>query len=225
MSSLCFQLVFSFSDKLFSLLIKDIEAMDPSILKGERSSGKKPKVPGEQSGIFSSRMSCNKCDTVTFYFRYINANNWLCFSSQLEIGLLLANSQVVFEKSETSSMTLVGECCLILLLLVCVNLQLLKMVTAMLESPQTRFCHHWLRFDVIPLEGRFLPVLSGLHCQWHNDNCVCVCVLQVNLRPENLSSPSSTQTGTLKRWVLEASTKSFLTSSAEPLPPESSHQI
>lgn len=75
MSSLCFQLVFSFSDKLFSLLIKDIEAMDPSILKGERSSGKKPKVPGEQSGIFSSRMSCDKCDTVTFYFRYINANN------------------------------------------------------------------------------------------------------------------------------------------------------
>uniref|UniRef100_A0A3Q3VR09 Vesicle-fusing ATPase n=1 Tax=Mola mola TaxID=94237 RepID=A0A3Q3VR09_MOLML len=64
------QLVFSFCDKLFSLLIKDIEAMDPSILKGEGTPGKKPKI---------------------------------------EIGLLLANSQVIFEKSETSSLTLVGK--------------------------------------------------------------------------------------------------------------------
>ncbi|KAK5851189.1 hypothetical protein PBY51_002004 [Eleginops maclovinus] len=64
------QLVFSFCDKLFGLLIKDIEAMDPSILKGENGSGKKPKI---------------------------------------EIGLLLGNSQVIFEKSETSSMTLVGK--------------------------------------------------------------------------------------------------------------------
>uniref|UniRef100_A0A674NX74 Vesicle-fusing ATPase n=1 Tax=Takifugu rubripes TaxID=31033 RepID=A0A674NX74_TAKRU len=64
------QLAFSFSDKLFSLLIKDIEAMDPSILRGKQSTGKKPK---------------------------------------LDIGLLLANSQVIFEKSETSSMTLVGK--------------------------------------------------------------------------------------------------------------------
>ncbi|KAM9336081.1 vesicle-fusing ATPase-like [Symphorus nematophorus] len=64
------QLVFSFCDKLFGLLIKDIEAMDPSILKGDHSSGKKPKI---------------------------------------EIGLLLANSQVLFEKSESSSMTLVGK--------------------------------------------------------------------------------------------------------------------
>ncbi|XP_042364017.1 vesicle-fusing ATPase-like [Plectropomus leopardus] len=64
------QLVFSFCDKLFGLLIKDIEAMDPSVLKGERGSGKKPKI---------------------------------------EIGLLLPNSQVIFEKSETSSMTLVGK--------------------------------------------------------------------------------------------------------------------
>lgn len=39
-----FQLVFSFCDKLFNLLIKDIEAMDPSILKGENASGKKQKV-------------------------------------------------------------------------------------------------------------------------------------------------------------------------------------
>uniref|UniRef100_A0AAQ4QF12 Vesicle-fusing ATPase n=1 Tax=Gasterosteus aculeatus aculeatus TaxID=481459 RepID=A0AAQ4QF12_GASAC len=33
-----------FCDKLFSLLIKDIEAMDPSILMGEQASGKKPKI-------------------------------------------------------------------------------------------------------------------------------------------------------------------------------------
>ncbi|KAL6094522.1 nsf [Pungitius sinensis] len=64
------QLVFSFSDKLFGLVIKDIEAMDPSILKGEQGTGKKPKI---------------------------------------EIGLLLGNSQVIFEKSETSSMTLIGK--------------------------------------------------------------------------------------------------------------------
>ncbi|KAK5881595.1 hypothetical protein CesoFtcFv8_022375 [Champsocephalus esox] len=64
------QLVFSFCDKLFGLLIKDIEAMDPSILRGENEPGKKPKI---------------------------------------EIGLLLGNSQVIFEKSETSSITLVGK--------------------------------------------------------------------------------------------------------------------
>lgn len=38
------QMVFSFCDKLFGLMIKDIEAMDPSILKGEPASGKKQKV-------------------------------------------------------------------------------------------------------------------------------------------------------------------------------------
>lgn len=64
------QLVFSFCDKLFGLVIKDIEAMDPSILKAEQPSGKKQKI---------------------------------------EIGLLLGNSQVVFEKSESSSLTLVGK--------------------------------------------------------------------------------------------------------------------
>ncbi|XP_028286729.1 vesicle-fusing ATPase-like isoform X2 [Parambassis ranga] len=65
------QFVFSFCDKLFGLLIKDMEGMDPGILKGEHSaSGKKHKI---------------------------------------EIGLLLGNSQVIFEKSETSSMTLVGK--------------------------------------------------------------------------------------------------------------------
>ncbi|XP_062234881.1 vesicle-fusing ATPase-like [Platichthys flesus] len=64
------QLGFSFCDKLFGLVIKDIEAMDPSILRGEQASGKKPKI---------------------------------------EIGLLLGNSQVIFEKSETSSMTLIGK--------------------------------------------------------------------------------------------------------------------
>ncbi|XP_075950239.1 vesicle-fusing ATPase-like isoform X1 [Anarhichas minor] len=64
------QFVFSFCDKVFGLLIKDIEAMDPSILKGEQASGKKPKI---------------------------------------QIGLLLGNSQVIFEKSETSSLTLIGK--------------------------------------------------------------------------------------------------------------------
>ncbi|KAG5855115.1 hypothetical protein ANANG_G00045520 [Anguilla anguilla] len=64
------QLVFSFCDKLFGLLIKDIEAMDPSILKGEPASGKKHKI---------------------------------------DIGLLLGNSQVIFEKAESSSLTLVGK--------------------------------------------------------------------------------------------------------------------
>uniref|UniRef100_A0A8C1SMT4 Vesicle-fusing ATPase n=1 Tax=Cyprinus carpio TaxID=7962 RepID=A0A8C1SMT4_CYPCA len=39
------QLVFSFCDKLFGLVIKDIEAMDPSILTGETASGKKQKLP------------------------------------------------------------------------------------------------------------------------------------------------------------------------------------
>ncbi|XP_071318615.1 vesicle-fusing ATPase-like [Trachinotus anak] len=64
------QLVFSCCDKLFGLVIKDIEAMDPSILKGENASGKKQKI---------------------------------------EIGLLLGNSQVIFEKAESSSMTLIGK--------------------------------------------------------------------------------------------------------------------
>ncbi|XP_033911525.1 vesicle-fusing ATPase isoform X2 [Acipenser ruthenus] len=64
------QLVFSFNDKLFGLLVKDIEAMDPSILKGEPASGKKHKI---------------------------------------DIGLILGNSQVVFEKADSSSLTLVGK--------------------------------------------------------------------------------------------------------------------
>ncbi|CAK6964984.1 vesicle-fusing ATPase-like [Scomber scombrus] len=50
--------------------MKDMEAMDPSILSGQNASGKKPKI---------------------------------------NIGLLLPNSQVIFEKSETSSMTLIGK--------------------------------------------------------------------------------------------------------------------
>uniref|UniRef100_A0A6Q2XG11 Vesicle-fusing ATPase n=1 Tax=Esox lucius TaxID=8010 RepID=A0A6Q2XG11_ESOLU len=64
------QMVFSFCDKLFGLVIKDIEAMDSSILKGEPASGKKQKI---------------------------------------EIGLLVGNSQVIFEKAESSSLTLVGK--------------------------------------------------------------------------------------------------------------------
>ncbi|KAK3552376.1 hypothetical protein QTP86_011271 [Hemibagrus guttatus] len=64
------QLVYSFCDKLFGLMVKDIEAMDASILKGETATGKKQKI---------------------------------------EIGLLVGNSQVIFEKAENSSLTLVGK--------------------------------------------------------------------------------------------------------------------
>uniref|UniRef100_A0A3B3ZJD2 Vesicle-fusing ATPase n=1 Tax=Periophthalmus magnuspinnatus TaxID=409849 RepID=A0A3B3ZJD2_9GOBI len=64
------QLVFNYCDKLFNLNIKDMEAMDPSILKGKKGSGDKQKI---------------------------------------DIGLLIGNSQVIFEKSETSSVTLTGR--------------------------------------------------------------------------------------------------------------------
>ncbi|XP_078079887.1 vesicle-fusing ATPase [Mustelus asterias] len=64
------QLVFSFNDKLFGLLVKDMEAMDPSILKGEPASGKRQKI---------------------------------------DLGLAIANSQVIFEKSDSSSLTLIGK--------------------------------------------------------------------------------------------------------------------
>ncbi|XP_042250058.1 vesicle-fusing ATPase isoform X1 [Thunnus albacares] len=65
------QLVFSFCDKLFGLVVKDIEAMDASILKGEPASGKK--------------------------------------QQKIDIGLMIGNSQVIFEKAESSSLTLVGK--------------------------------------------------------------------------------------------------------------------
>ncbi|XP_067825200.1 vesicle-fusing ATPase isoform X1 [Heptranchias perlo] len=64
------QLVFSFNDKLFGLVVKDIEAMDPSILKGEQTSSKQQKI---------------------------------------DLGLAIANSQVIFEKVESSSLTLIGK--------------------------------------------------------------------------------------------------------------------
>ncbi|XP_060059278.1 vesicle-fusing ATPase isoform X2 [Erinaceus europaeus] len=64
------QLVFNFNEKLFGLLVKDIEAMDPSILKGEPASGKKQKI---------------------------------------EVGLVVGNSQVAFEKAENSSLNLIGK--------------------------------------------------------------------------------------------------------------------
>ncbi|RVE59905.1 hypothetical protein OJAV_G00193500 [Oryzias javanicus] len=63
------QLVFSFADKLFNLVVKEIEAMDAGILKGERHAG----------------------------------------TSKKKIGLLLANSQVIFEKSENSAVVLIGK--------------------------------------------------------------------------------------------------------------------
>ncbi|KAK2832849.1 hypothetical protein Q5P01_016738 [Channa striata] len=65
------QLVFSFCDKLFGLMVKDIEVMDTSILKGEPASGKK--------------------------------------QQKIDIGLMVGNSQVIFEKAENSSLTLVGK--------------------------------------------------------------------------------------------------------------------
>ncbi|XP_063090042.1 vesicle-fusing ATPase-like [Cavia porcellus] len=64
------QLVFSFNEKLFGLLVKDIEAMDPSILKGEAVTGKRQKI---------------------------------------EVGLVVGNSQVAFEKAEKSSLNLIGK--------------------------------------------------------------------------------------------------------------------
>ncbi|XP_067412303.1 vesicle-fusing ATPase isoform X3 [Emydura macquarii macquarii] len=64
------QLVFSFNDKLFGLLVKDIEAMDPSILKGEPGTSKKQKI---------------------------------------DVGLVVGNSQVAFEKAENSSLNLTGK--------------------------------------------------------------------------------------------------------------------
>ncbi|EPY86404.1 hypothetical protein CB1_000313001 [Camelus ferus] len=69
------QLVFSFNEKLFGLLVKDIEAMDPSILKGEPATGKRQKL----------------------------------FSSLIEVGLVVGNSQVAFEKAENSSLNLIGK--------------------------------------------------------------------------------------------------------------------
>ncbi|XP_005725875.1 vesicle-fusing ATPase-like isoform X1 [Pundamilia nyererei] len=64
------QLVLSFCEKLFILVVKDMEAMDPSILRGGHGSGKKQKI---------------------------------------DIGLLVANSQVIFEKAENSSVILAGK--------------------------------------------------------------------------------------------------------------------
>ncbi|XP_042199266.1 vesicle-fusing ATPase [Callorhinchus milii] len=64
------QLVFSFNDKLFGLVVKGLEAMDPSILKGEQATSKRQKI---------------------------------------ELGLAIANSQVIFEKAESSSLALIGK--------------------------------------------------------------------------------------------------------------------
>lgn len=92
------QLAFSFSDKLFALVVKDMEAMDPSILRGEKPSNKKQKV-------------------TWFYLDFSWVAGWtqlivndapFC-CSQITTGLLLANSQVIFEKAEDSPLNLIGE--------------------------------------------------------------------------------------------------------------------
>ncbi|XP_058262622.1 N-ethylmaleimide-sensitive factor b [Hemibagrus wyckioides] len=63
------QFVFSFCDKLFLLVVKGMEAMDASILRGESSSKR----------------------------------------NKIEVGLLHGNSQVIFEKAESSSINLIGK--------------------------------------------------------------------------------------------------------------------
>uniref|UniRef100_A0A1A8EZI1 Vesicle-fusing ATPase n=1 Tax=Nothobranchius korthausae TaxID=1143690 RepID=A0A1A8EZI1_9TELE len=63
------QLVFSFSEKLFNIVVKDIETMDASILKGKL----------------------------------------VCDDSRKKVGLLLPNSQVIFEKSDNSAVLLTGK--------------------------------------------------------------------------------------------------------------------
>ncbi|XP_054898689.1 vesicle-fusing ATPase-like [Poeciliopsis prolifica] len=65
------QLVFGYSEKLFNLVVKTIDAMDTSILKGEKTS---------------------------------NASG-----KKIKVGLLLTNSQVIFEKSESSAVVLIGK--------------------------------------------------------------------------------------------------------------------
>lgn len=75
---LCFpfpQLVFSFNDKLFGLLVKDMEAMDPSILKGESGASKKQKV-GRRAVVLPAGV-CTDLGT---------AGAWL----EAELGLLTA---------------------------------------------------------------------------------------------------------------------------------------
>ncbi len=78
--------------------------MDPSILKGEPASGKKQKVlEREQKYGICTFMSYKKNV-------HINQPLFWHLTSQIEIGLLVGNSQVIFEKSESSCLTLVGEC-------------------------------------------------------------------------------------------------------------------
>lgn len=57
------QLVFTFCDKLFGLMVKDIEAMDASILRGEPASGKKQKVSDQHADdlrCILKRLKCNR---------------------------------------------------------------------------------------------------------------------------------------------------------------------
>lgn len=109
-----FQLVFSFCDKLFGLLIKDIEAMDPSILKGDLASGKKQKVSGNTDlwSVHSAPLvALRSVHTLLLFVLFPEElPSFFCCILQITIGLLLGNSQVIFEKAESSSMCLVGEC-------------------------------------------------------------------------------------------------------------------
>lgn len=88
-------MVFKFGDKAFDVLVKDMEGMDPSILKGDQSSVKKAKV------FFFFLMPLQ-------WRHVINSHPNVSFP-QINIGLLLSNSQMIFEKAESSSMTLIGE--------------------------------------------------------------------------------------------------------------------
>ncbi len=75
--------------------------MDPSILRGEQSSSKKQKV------VFYCLLS-----NLPFHLlRDVALIGFVSiFLFQIVIGLLHGNSQVIFEKSESSSLNLIGKC-------------------------------------------------------------------------------------------------------------------
>lgn len=146
--------------------------------------------------------------------------------------MLLGNSQVIFEKAESSSMCLVGECPQHTRRYFVTRLkglpsslgfrvQFTGCRTALCKTTRghtSLILHSWLcLFDTA------VSSLSRFTCAV-NVRVSLSDLLQGRPRPESLVSPSSAQTGTLRRWALAAWTRSFLTSSAEPSPPESSLQ-